>query len=175
MKRKRKFDIKTFALAMGAVIFPLLFITVGDDVERPAADDINSPTLGVNTLQFNGKLIVTATDQAGRRFGFQVGDLISEVEGQPVKRVSEFIRAVENKKKLDRVRVLLTRDESAVSIKRKFRGEVRGDNGELVADDSIERVGNYARVKPRKKKKVAAKPKKRRKTKTVARVKSTDK
>lgn len=173
MKRKQKYHFKTFALAMGSVLLPLLFLQgIGEEVPRPDASDFNSPTLGVNTLRFNGNLIVTATDKAGRRFGFNVGDVITEVEGQSVKSVSDMIKAVENKKVNARVQVLLTRAENAVSIKRKFRGFIRGDNGELQVDESIERVGNYARIKPSKKKVAKKKTRKRKTNKSLARVRT---
>jgi len=175
--KKKRYDIKTFSLAVAAIVMPLLLITHSTEtVVRPPASDTSTPTLGVNTLRFNGKLIVTSTDSAGRRYGFQVGDVISKVEDKPVKMVSDFIAAAESKNNMDRVCVLLEREDQTVSIRRKFRGLVRGENGERQVDESIKQVGEYARIDKKARKRIARKKKQeeeKRKT-TFARVRSQE-
>ena len=138
--------LKAFA---GIAVFSALFAIriAGEKSERMIKKDFNCPTLGVNTLRYNGNLVVTSTDVAARRYGLRVGDIIRSTEGKPMKQISDFVSAIEGKKRGDRICMIVSRDDATMSIRRKFRGEIRGDNGDRQVHDEIKAVGHFAVMK----------------------------
>ena len=144
---KKKSSVKTLLIAVGAIVFMAATLSIRLSLakaEREVKADFNCPTLGVNTLRYNGNLVVTSTDKASRRYGLKVGDVIRSVDDQPMKQNSDLIAAVENKKQGDRVCMIVTRGESTLSIRRNFRGAIRGDNGERIVSKEIKSVGHFA-------------------------------
>jgi len=109
--------------------------------EIPAA---GGPALGVTLAKAEGRLEVEAVSEGSgaEKAGLSKGDVISKVNGKPVKRIEDLIKVLEDMKAGDVVKVSLKRDGKVIEADVKLSAK-----GELFANQSRndQMSGNFSK------------------------------
>jgi hypothetical protein len=94
----------------------------------PAATDPIYPSIGLSTRsagddETKRTVIFIAEDSVAERAGFQMGDVLVAVDGQPLNEKADFSRILAGKRWGDRAEVRVKRGEEEVNLEVAFRRE----------------------------------------------------